>query len=171
MDGLNNTTPTTAAAAAPTPRAFHASWTFENNVYVHGGEGAVGAASESFTNLELDDVIGCVGRDPFAEEDGGAPLESGRVVNGATAPRAKARTKDSAADAATTGARNRKEGKELASQDPAGGAQRRPTVSVLEDLWKLDPRTLRWERVSVVSRSLRGDWLGYTPRARMHVVR
>lgn len=112
----------------------------------------MGAASESSTNLELDDVIGCVGRDPFAEEDGGAPLESGRVVNGATAPRSRARTKGYTVDAATTGAKGRKEGEALPSQGSASGARGRPAVSVLEDLWKLDPRTLLWERVSVASR-------------------
>lgn len=103
------------------------------------------------------DVIGCVGRDPFAEEDGGTPLEPGRVVNGATVPGSMARTNVCAAGAANTGSRGRKEGEAPPSRGLAGSAQRRPAVSVLEDLWKLDLRTLLWERVSDASCLLRGN--------------
>ena len=104
------------------------------------------------------DVIGCVGRDPFAEEDGGTPLEPGRVVNGATMPGSMARTNVCAAGAANAGSRGF-----------AGGAQRRPAVSVLEDLWKLDLRTLLWERVSDASWLLRGNGWDVT-YARLHVL-
>lgn len=153
-DAQTKPPPTAAAAtAAPAPRAFHVSWVFDHNVYVHGGEGPVGGARATSGDSDVDDVFGCVGRDPFAEEDGGAPLESGRVATaataetGATAPGSSFRNGGAPKDGARTGSRGQNEGN--ASPQIAGVAPGRPVVSVLEDLWKLDSRTLLWERVRV----------------------
>lgn len=118
-------------ATAPAPRAYHVSWAFGDDIYVHGGEGPTGVRTET-GDPDLDGVFGSVGRDLFAEEDGGAPLDPGRVVRGAGAGKG----------AAASGHRVRNTG-------PSCGTERRPPVSVLEDLWKLDSRTLRWERVRV----------------------
>lgn len=155
MDAQRKPLPTAAAAApAPAPRAFHVSWAFDNNVYVHGGEGPVGGATSG--NPEVDDILGGVGRDPFAEEDGGAPLESGRMVTSATAesrataPGSSLRKNRASTDGATTVPKGRNDGNASSpSRVIAGVAPRRPAVSVLEDLWKLDTRTLLWERVRV----------------------
>lgn len=157
MDAQQKVPPTAAAAAAsPAPRAFHVSWAFDNNVYVHGGEGPVGGATATFGNSEVDDILGGVGRDPFAEEDGGAPLGSGRVAtantagSGSTAPGSSFRKNGAlSTDGAKTGPKGRKGGRPLPSPVIAGVAPGRPAVSVLEDLWKLNPRTLLWERVRV----------------------
>lgn len=115
----------------------------------------MGGAGSAFGDTEVDDVLGCVGRDPFAEEDGGAPLEPGRVATAATAGTGAAASgsgfrKGSAAsvDGATTAPKGRMERRGSTSRGIAGGvAPGRPAVSVLEDLWKMDPRTLLWERV------------------------
>ncbi|CAM9912117.1 unnamed protein product [Ectocarpus sp. 8 AP-2014] len=124
------TPPPTAMATVPAPRAYHVAWAFGDDVYVHGGEGPTGARTDT-DDPDLDGVFGSVGRDLFAEEDGGAPLDPVRVVRGAGAGKG----------AAASGHRVRNTG-------PSCGAERRPSVSVLEDLWKLDFRTLRWERLS-----------------------
>ncbi|CAM9463722.1 unnamed protein product [Ectocarpus fasciculatus] len=119
-----------ATAPAPAPRAYHVSWAFGDDVFVHGGEGPTGARTET-DDPDLDGVFGSVGLDLFAEEDGGAPLDPGRVVRGAGAGKG----------ATASGHRARNTG-------PSCSAERRPSVSVLEDLWKLNSRTLRWERLS-----------------------
>lgn len=161
--GTNPLTAAAGAAAAPAPRAFHVSWAFDHNVYVHGGEGPVGGARATSGDSEVDDIFGCVGRDPFAEEDGGAPLESGRVATaataggGATAPGSSFRKNGASVDGASTEPKGRNQGNASPSRVVAGAAPGRPTVSVLEDLWKLDPRTLLWERVRV-------DWGVGRPR-------
>lgn len=123
------TPPPTAMATVPAPRAYHVAWAFGDDVYVHGGEGPTLSRTDT-DDPDLDGVFWSVGRDLFAEEDGGAPLDPGRVVRGAGAGKG----------AAASGHRVRNTG-------PSCGAERRPCVSVLEDLWKLDFRTLRWERV------------------------
>ena len=162
MDAQRKASPPTAPGAAPAPRAFHVSWAFDHNLYVHGGEGPVGRARATLGDSEVDDILGCVGRDPFAEEDGGAPLESGRVAtaatagSGATPPGSSFRTDGaSCADRARAGPKRRTQGKASPSRAVFGVGPGRPAVSVLEDLWKLDPRTLLWERVRV-------DWVGKT---------
>ncbi|CBJ34047.1 conserved unknown protein [Ectocarpus siliculosus] len=124
------TPPPIAMATVPAPRAYHVAWAFGNDVYVHGGEGPTGVRTDT-DDPDLDGVFGSVGRDLFAEEDGGAPLDPVRVVRGAGAGKG----------AAASGHRVRRTG-------PSCGVERRPSVSVLEDLWKLDFRTLRWERLS-----------------------
>eukprot|EP00903_Cladosiphon_okamuranus_P011651 g10959.t1 len=145
-----------AAAAAPAPRAFHASWEFGDNVYVHGGEGPAGGARAASGDSEVDDIFGCVGRDPFAEEDGGAPLESGRVATAATAR---------SGSTLPWGSSFRKKGGASSADVAKAGQKRRnernasPAVSVLEDLWKLDPRTMLWERLSTGQ----GTWERHRP--------
>ncbi|CAM9510657.1 unnamed protein product [Ectocarpus sp. 13 AM-2016] len=124
------TPPQTGMATVPAPRAFHVAWAFGDDVYVHGGEGLILARTDT-DDPDLDGIFGNVGRDLFAEEDGGAPLDPVRVVRGTGAGKG----------AAASGHRVRRTG-------PSCGAERRPSVSVLEDLWKLDFRTLRWERLS-----------------------
>lgn len=99
----------------------------------------MGGASKGTGKSDLYDIFGSVGRDPFAEDDGGPPLESGRVVVATAAGQ-----KGADVDGSMTGRIERK------GPPPAvvpGGAPRRPAVSVLDDLWKLDLRTLLWERV------------------------
>ncbi|CAN0486726.1 unnamed protein product, partial [Ectocarpus sp. 12 AP-2014] len=124
------TPPRTAMATVPAPRAYHVAWAFGDDVYVHGGEGPTLSRTDT-DDPDLDGVLGSVGRDLFAEEDGGAPLDPVRVVRGTGAGKG----------AAASGHRVRRTG-------PSCGTERRPFVSVLEDLWKLDFRTLRWERLS-----------------------
>lgn len=155
MDTQKKTPPPAAAAAAPAPRAYHVSWAFDNDLYVHGGEGPMGGARAISGSSEVDDIFGCVGRDPFAEEDGGAPLGPGRVATAATArstataPGSRFRKNGAFTDEATNWLKGRNERNSPPSRVKAGAAPRRPAVSVFEDLWKLDSRTLLWERVRV----------------------
>lgn len=135
----------------PAPRAFHASWAFGNDVYVHGGEGPIGARTGySPEGLEYEDIMGGVGRDPFAEDDGGAPLGPGRVAV--------------AGHANKVGSGSKLRGTEEMPQS----ASKRHTMSVLEDLWKFDTRTRRWERVSWPAR--RNGSTRSTVGKRVHVV-
>lgn len=126
----------------PTPRAFHVSWEFDADLYVHGGEGSMGVQNidnggvggcGANINAELEGLLEGVGRDPFAEEDGGVPLERGRVVvggGGLSGHRGGAR-----GDKGISHASQRQERDNVA-------------VTILEDVWKLDVRTHQWERVS-----------------------
>lgn len=125
----------------PSPRAFHVSWEFGVELYVHGGEGPPvvlntdinSGGSGQNVDLEFDDILEGAGRDPFADEDGGAPLERGRVVLGGGVP---------------VGNRvglSRGQQKRQSSQQQE---KIHFSVTILEDLWKLDTRTLKWQRVS-----------------------
>lgn len=84
-------------------------------------------------DLEFDDVLEGAGRDPFAEEDGGAPLERGRVVVGG------------GVSSGNNGGVGDSRGKRTSPQQQE---KKQLPVTILEDLWKLDIRTLNWERVS-----------------------
>lgn len=143
-------TAVTAVAVAPGPRAFHVAWAFNGNVYIHGGEGLATGDTGLAGDLDLDDVLGSAGRDPFAEEDGGAPLEAGRILtaasgrNVAVSPGLKARYLTNAEEMAAGGKKAGKVGETPLLLRPAEG---RPAMSVLEDLWKFDCHALRWERV------------------------
>lgn len=114
------------------------------------GGGGVRAGTE---NPDFFYIFGSVGRDPFAEDDGGPPLESGRIMVAATAARTGGavdhgpRAHKKSTDDIDVAMGRRKEGKTPPPPVVAGGAPRRPAVSVLEDLWKLDMRTLLWDRV------------------------
>ncbi|CAN0126914.1 unnamed protein product, partial [Hapterophycus canaliculatus] len=132
----------TARAAAPSPRAFHVAWAFNGNVYIHGGEGQARGETGLVGNLDLDEALGGVGRDLFAEEDGGAPVEAGRIVMAAT------ERSTASAPGSNVRSRARTLGKALPSGPAALGAKRRPAVLVLEDLWKFDCSALQWERLS-----------------------
>lgn len=147
---------TERATPTPTPRAFHASWAFGTDIFVHGGEGSSGATSGN--GGELDDVIGGVSRDPFAEEDGGAPLAKGRavMVAGRVGTGCVVRSEHEHASGGGDGdggealrvqqRRQRRRG-EGQGQKPAEKVCA-AVVAVLEDLWKLNTCTMRWERVS-----------------------
>ena len=123
---------------------------------MHGGEGSSGATSGN--GGELDDVIGGVSRDPFAEEDGGAPLAKGRavMVAGRVGTGCVVRSEHEHASGGGDGdggealrvqqRRQRRRG-EGQGQKPAEKVCA-AVVAVLEDLWKLNTCTMRWERVS-----------------------
>lgn len=113
-----------------------------------------GGARTGTGNPELYDIFGSVGRDPFAEDDGGPPVESGRIMVAAAAAASRgavvdhgSRTHKKGSDVVDGAMGGRKEGKRQPPPVVAGGAPRRPAVSVLEDLWKLDMQTLLWDRV------------------------
>lgn len=118
-----------------------------------------GRAETGTENPELCDIFGSIGRDPFAQDDGGPPLEFGRIVvaaaavNGAVNHGSRVRKSGTDIDGAMRGER---EGKPTTPKAVADGAPRRPVVSVLEDLWKLDLRTLLWERVRAACGFIRG---------------
>lgn len=131
---------------APGPRAFHAAWAFDAEVYVHGGEGPVGTTNSTSDAGDggFDDIIGGVGRDPFAEEDGGAPLEQGRVmVAGRCGGRGVSLMGGGDGGGGGVGEGQRGVGSAKQLREVSKGS----TVAVLEDLWKLDIRAVRWERV------------------------
>ncbi|CAM9473756.1 unnamed protein product, partial [Scytosiphon promiscuus] len=128
------TTAATAVAAVPGPRAFHVAWAFNGNVYIHGGEGQATGETGLVGNPDLDDVLGSVGRDPFAEEDGGAPVEAGRIAT--------------AANGRSAGVVSWPSVRSVGNAEASSGGERRPAVSVLEDLWKFDSCALQWERLS-----------------------
>lgn len=109
---------------------------------MHGGEGSIGVRNidnggvgDRGVNLdaELEDVLEGVGRDPFAEEDGGAPLEPGRVM---------------VSGGGVSGHRGGASGDKGIPRTSQRQERDNASVTILEDLWKLDVRTHRWERVS-----------------------
>lgn len=141
------------APIAPGPRAFHAAWSFQGNVFIHGGEGRATGGLGVAGGLDLDDVVGSVGRDPFAEEDGGAPVEAARIVvaanrnSPAVAPASSVESKANAENRIVADQRAQKMEKTSSLRPTSCDAERQRAVSVLEDLWRFDPSTLRWERV------------------------
>lgn len=123
-------------AVAPAPRAFHASWAQGEEVYIHGGEGPTGAK-----NCE-DDFLEGISRDPFAEEEGGQSFNHERVAkgsNGIASSRAHLTTSQQQQPEEVSPHNQEKNVTTMLRQQAS--------VSVFEDLWKLDVGKLRWERV------------------------
>lgn len=93
---------------------------------------------------DFDDILGGVGRDPFAEEDGGPPLERGRVIVGG-----EVRTSGHGSSVSGAGGSGKPR---PSAQQQQQQQQRRQSVAILEDLWKLDSLTLHWKRVRTAGR-------------------